>query len=47
MNEIIDPTKIWPSKSLASVVNSSGSLIIDAPMITGSESKNAKSEATE
>ena len=42
IKETTDPTKIWPSRSLASVVNNSGSLIIDAPTITGNERRNAK-----
>jgi hypothetical protein len=47
MNDITEPSKICPSKSFALVVKSSGNLIIEAPTITGSESKNAKSDATE
>jgi hypothetical protein len=47
MKDIIEPSKICPSNSFALVVKSSGNLIIDAPTITGSESKNAKSDATE
>jgi hypothetical protein len=47
MNDTIEPTRIWPSTNLVSDVKSSGNFTIEAPTITGNESRNAKSEATE
>ena len=47
MNETTEPSKIGPSTVLVSEVNNSGNFNTEAPSITGSESRKAKSEATE